>query len=293
MKRVVLLVTGDAEAHSLHRSLQKLFPEATFEKPHKRDSFTSCTLPPEPVWNRNLKAPTSAEKLAQALIAEVEPGRRDKSPADLVLLVDDLELCNKDHPERAIHHLRKAVERHLERHPWPSSKSQNQARERLAQRCSFHLFAPMLEAYFFADPNALSQAGATRPSKMDALERDVEDFLVDDPDFQDRPNRPPGEELPPWATPERTRHPKQYLQFLCDPSGSLPRAYKETQGGQSALHHLNWNAVFQPQAFVRFARSLIYDVADSLGNSIIPAQFQGQTHPLTWPPSPQSLLRNI
>lgn len=295
MKRVALLVTGKTE-EALHQSLKRLFPDVEFVMRPRRDGFTSGPLPPTPLLHTlgTAPRPTDVERLAEALIAEVEPGRRDQKPPDLVVLVDDLELENQDWPERAIEHVRTAVRTHLEQHPWPSATSRERAYERVRERCSFHLFAPMVEAYFFREPAALARAGATRASRFDASAADVEiRFEVNDPDFLAPPDRSREEKLPPWATANRARHPKHYLQFLCDPTGTEPRAYVETKGGQAALRDLDWPAVLAAEEHVRFMRSLIHDLADALGEYAVAQSFAGATHSCTWPPPPDRLLRNV
>jgi hypothetical protein len=304
MKRVALLVTGKTE-EALHQSLKRVFPEVEFVMLPRRDGFTSGPLPPTPRFLARDRAPrltnardraprpTDVERLAAALVAEVEPGR-DQKPPDLVVLVDDLEIANQDWPARAVQHVRAAVNKHLEQHPWPSAISRERAYERVRERCSFHLLAPMVEAYFFREPAALTRAGAKRAPLFDASAADVEtSFLVNDPDFLAVPDRPAREKLPPWATADRARHPKRYLQFLCDPTGKEARAYVETAGGQAALRDLDWPAVLAPQEHVRFMRSLIHDLADALGEDAVAQRFAGATHRLTWPPQRNRLLRNI
>jgi hypothetical protein len=295
MKRVALLVTGETE-EALHQSLKRVFPEVEFVMRPRRDGFTSQPLPSTPLLHAKGTAPrpTNVERLAETLIAEVEPGRRDQKPPDLVVLVDDLEPVNQAWPERAIRHVRAAVEKHLEVHDWPSATARERAYERVRERCSFHLLAPMVEAYFFREPAALTRAGAQRASLFDASTADVEtSFLVNEPDFLAPPDRPAKEKLPPWATADRARHPKRYLQFLCDPTGKKARAYVETNGGRAALRDLDWPAVLAPQAHVRFMRSLIHDLAHALGQDAVAQRFAGATHPLTWPPRNNRLLRNI
>lgn len=294
MKRVALLVTGKAE-EALHHSLKRVFPEAELVMLPRRDGFTSAELPSRPLLHGRGTAPrpTNVERLAAALVAEVEPGRRDQKPPDLVVLVDDLELVNRSRPERVVEHVREAVRSHLERHPWPSAATRERAYERVRERCSFHILAPMVEAYFFAEEAALRRAGAQRPSRVRASEIDLEEFLVQDQEFLAHPDRPAGATLPPWAIAQRAMHPKSYLQFLCDPSGTVARAYVETDGGRAALRELDWWAVVAPEAYVQFVRSLMHDMADALGQNEVAARFKGFTHPLTWPPRRGNLLRNI
>lgn len=170
MKRVALIVTGQAEHRALHLSLQRYFPDDRFE-PQYRDSFTSIPLPAAPAFNP--ERPSLVEKLATALVAAVDPGRTGE-PADLAVLVDDLELANTGAPERVVRHLRMAVADHVQRR-WPSADRRDRCLQLLQARCSFHLLAPMLEAYFFGEPAALRRAGAQREPQLDGA-RDLEDF---------------------------------------------------------------------------------------------------------------------
>ena len=140
----------------------------------------------------------------------------------------------------------------------------------------------------------LKRAGAKRASLLDASAADVEtSFEVNELDFLAAPDRPRKGTLPPWATADRARHPKRYLQFLCDPTGKEARAYVETAGGRAALRELDWPAVLAPPEHVRFMRSLIHDLADALGEDAVAQRYAGATHPLTWPPQRNGLLRNI
>jgi hypothetical protein len=294
MKRVALLVTGKTE-EVLHLSLKRIFPDAEFVMRPRRDGFTSHLLPSPPKLHAlgGAPRPTNVERLAAALVAEVEPGRRDEKPPDMVVLVDDMELVNQSQPERIIEHVVTAVRAHIDHHPWSNKGTQEKALERVRQRCSFHVLAPMVEAYFFPDAAALVRAGAKRASAVNAAAVDVENFLVQDPAFLGPPDRAAGVALPPWAVRDRARRPKSYLQFLCDPTGTIPRAYVESEGGRAALEDLDWDAVLSPPSHVRFARSLIHDLADALGQPAVTQRYPGVTHPLTWPPKRDTLLRNI
>ncbi len=294
MKSVSLLVTGKTE-EVLHQSLKQVFPSVEFVMLPRQEGFTSVSLvsPPKLFSERNAPRPTNVERLVAALVAEVEPGRRDKKAPDLVVLIDDLELVNHAQPDRAVENVRTAMEAYVNSHPWPNAASRQRAQERVRERCSFHILSPMVEAYFFPESAALARAGAKRPSMMNASVTDVESFLVNEPAFLAPPNRTSKSTPPPWAIPDRARHPKSYLQFLCDPTGKEIRAYVETVGGQAALRYLDWNAVLMPPSHVCFVRSLIHDIADALGEHAVAQRFQGTTHPLTWPPPRNNLLRNI
>jgi len=154
----LLITPGICEERGLASSLKRTFPDAGFTS-IRLDGFTSEALKPEPELGGD--PATNLEKLAAELVAAVEPGERGK-PADLVFLIDDLELKNSHQPQVAIHHMREAVRAHLERHPWRTERSRQRAVERIRERCSFHLLSPMLEAYFFGEPAGLRRAEAIR-----------------------------------------------------------------------------------------------------------------------------------
>jgi len=156
-----------------------------------------------------------------------------------------------------------------------------------------------VEAYFFAESAALERAGANRLSLFDATAVDTEGFVVNDPDFTRPENHLNKDSRPIWATSNRKKHPKNYLQFLCDASGTSPRPYLEVENarkhpsGQAALRKLDWSKVLAPEQHVQFVRSLIHDIADALDDHEVKAKFAGATHPLTWPPRANNVLRNV
>lgn len=286
--RVLLITTGECERRGLPASLGRLFPEVEFEA-IRRDGFTSRALPLNPVAG----ADSEVRKLAAELIASMEPGQRPDRRFDLALVLEDLELCNAAWPDRVAAHMRAAVVAHLREHPWPSSRSQERATERARRCCSFHLFSPMIEAYFFGEAAALQRAGATRRSRLDPGVCDVEDFLVQDAEYQDRV-RFPDQSASQWASPDRERHPKHYLRFLCqsDPLEPERRSYRETKGGCAALERLDWQAVLARGTHTRLARSLLHDLADGLGVAAFEA---GELHPETALKlgAPNAVLRNL
>lgn len=150
----------------------------------------------------------------------------------------------------------------------------------------------MIETYFFGEPAALARAGAKRGSRVDPQVTDLERFVTDDLEFLARPDNASGEQLPPWAKPDRARHPKHYLQYLCDPSGTARRAYREVRDGGKALESLAWDEVCARANHVRFLRSLILDIADRFVDHDVARRFAGDTHPLTRPGG-GTVLRNI
>lgn len=300
MKRVVLLVTGQTEK-ALGSSLQRVFSNVEFVVRQPWTGFTSNALPEKPLLKclGDAREETYLEKLVGLLVSEVAPGRRNEKPADMVVLVDDLELCNAGWPERVIGHVRTAVQAYVDHYPWTGATSRERALDQLRTRCSFHLLCPMIESYFFSEAEALTRAGAKRASKFDAAVVDAEQFCADEPEFLLPPNRVNKDSAPQWATDDRAKHPKRYLQFLCDPAGVSLRPYFESDNprgrpsGEAALRHLDWALVFGNADYVRFIRSLFFDIADALDETEIAERFAGTTHPLTWPPSANNVLRNI
>lgn len=279
--RVGLLVTGKCEEKALAASLGRIFPEARFETLDRIESFTSADLrdlPPAEI-------PTTLAKFAASIVAAVED-----EPPDLVVAIDDLELVNAPHPELVARRVRNAVDWHLRTHTWSSEATRQKVIERVSKRCSFHLFAPMVEAYFFAEPDALMRAGATRPARLDATRPDLEDFLTDDPEFLQHPDVPNQQKRKSWANSGRARHPKHYLRFLCEPTNPLTVQYKETRGGADALGRLAWGQVFAHADRVRLARSLFEDIAAALG---VDHPFPGENHPATASFNTAHILRNL
>ena len=183
MSRVQLIVTGDMELAALGASLRHAFPELELEflKPQKVQDFTSNRLWPHPGHTPGLKR--RAQHMAQAIISAFEPGQFLNITPDLVLAVDDLELANMDQPEVVTRYFAREIELTLkDRKLLPADESR--VREHLRRRASFHLFVPMPEAYFYAEPAALKRAGARAASQFDVVARDTEVFEVEDPAYR-------------------------------------------------------------------------------------------------------------
>lgn len=156
-------------------------------------------------------------------------------------------------------------------------------RELLRSRASFHLFVPMPEAYFYAEPAALARAGAKAVSLFDVARHDTEGFQVEDPAYRQWiEKRAP-------RTVEPHRHPKQYLRYLCDPNASIDRGYRETHEGVRALEALAWSEVTARANRECYARALLEDFADGIGAVW---QSPGHVSPLTALRS-GGLLRNL
>lgn len=284
MALVQLITTGRMEKEALGVSLARLFPEHEFRCPEPLDGFTSARLPPAPLATNT---PINLDRFASRLIAAYDPGnRRDRPRPDYVIGIEDVELVNADEPARITAALRDTLQRRLS--AWPGGRQTvERIRDTLAERVSFHLMAPMTEALFFADANALARAtapGPDRVNRFDVATCDVEAFEVDDPDYLGAAEDPQSR----WCSPGlRQGHPKRYLIYLTDP-GSGGR-YRETVQGAAALRALEWSRVNSEPTRTRFARSLLADLADMLGSE----GPSGETHPLTWPPPRGAILRNL
>ena len=259
MPRVALIVTGRLEKDGLPSALERLFPEVEFVS-EPVEGFTSNRVAVAPAQsNRPASILTNAEKMAEARMLALDPGRRG-TPADYAFAIEDLELVNDDQPEMVVNVFRDAVRSRLP-HLYETAYRQNRCEEEVPRRCSFHLIRPMIEAYLFAEPDALIRAGARRPPILRS-DCDLENFETDDPEYRAKIISTPG-------TPQtRLRHPKWYLRWLCDPTSLREKAYKETKGGLAALRELDWSRVLGEPDRCPFLRSLVVDLADALGQSL-------------------------
>ncbi len=262
MSSVQLIVTGKMEEKCLSVALKRAFPHISFPPPQYVDGFTSADVSKTPLFKpsgpfRNI------DKIAGALVAAVDPGRCG-TPADMAIAVDDLELENLHQPDIVAEYFRQAVIECVKSR-WTSQERQKTCFRKVRENCSFHLFVPMTEAYFFGETDALKRAGAERSSMVSGMNMDVEDFRVtNDSDYLKAVK---GDFY--WAidTNKRDRHPKHYLQYLCDPECKAEKneRYRETKGGVEALKKLNWNSVLKNSQYVKFLRSLFDDISDRFG----------------------------
>ena len=158
--------------------------------------------------------------------------------------------------------------------------------DRVRERCSFHLFAAMPEAYFFR-PWSDEAIGCTRAAIL-VPGRDVEDFETIDARSTSPP--PPRHRLPgpsTWHFVHTIR--KRYLQFLLRPA-----AYNETNEGVEGISALDWRRVQRSPTRRVFSRSLFQDVAQRARAG--PVAVSGASTPvnrqLSEPrPDPPKLLR--
>lgn len=313
--RVGILATGLMELVALPTALARLFDDGEIdhdffpiwstEGETPFSGFTSNTLPP----------PTEdhVHNALDKLIAEAagQLARSDQRDRMIVIL-DDVELPNMMDPTRITVAVRHAVERYIENVTPPrgvsSADFQDQTRAMFRTRVSFHLAAPMIEAWLFADPEAVERAGASGEHPVLVPIRDPEHFRTDDRAYltfdssqcvkwtktqmqQLGPRRVTKSKLkankPAWIGEfDRGLHPKAYLAWLCrDLQHKRCSTYRETAGragrqecGALALSMLDWGEVLRVPSHCTFARALLSDLAEFLG---VENKHAGEVHPLT------------
>lgn len=259
MAVVALIPTGSMEHLALAPSLRRIFPDHTFVVlPAERhmDGFTSSdlSLPPKP--GPTIQIPTTLQNLVKTLVNAIFPSRRGER-IDFAYVVEDLELFNQGHPDVVLEQFREAVSQYVETQ-WPQ-QAEPRFRE-VRERCSFHLFRPMTEAYFYGDPEALQRARVQRqPLLPDGV--DLELFRTIDQNYLDLP--PKSKDI--TDHPQRGNHPKSYLQYLCDPTLSDKNLrYRETHEGKAALESLNWELVLQHPSRCPFLTAFLDDLSWAL-----------------------------
>lgn len=296
MPVVQLIVTGDLEQFALAKALSAAFPSSDSGAPV---IWRPATKIDEPAKSRlrpihQVDAPhDSMMKLAESLRTVNLPKSPGQSPPDLLLVIGDVELHNLGNEQSLIEHLQAAVPRMLAERP---SGEQASLAAALRERCSYHLFRPMVEATFFGDAQALKVAGVIRLQQPleDLIScRDVEEFESVDPLWAPEckeKNRKKVAEGKEWWRHER--HAKEYLTHLASSKrGGLGYS---TNRGFKALSTLHWPTVVNTQPSP-YLRALFDDLADWLG---VPNPL-GPTDPaLPRPPTalcadPGRLLRNI
>lgn len=273
--RIGLIVTGVAESRALAAALGRLWPrdlvrfevipDARGERAH--DGFTGGRVDPRRIAQQAALsgADPRIDELAQRLIAAVT-GRRDGY--DFAIFVEDLELENRGNEADVVTAVREAVVRQFER-----ADRGDAFRARVRERASFHLFDPMLEAYFFAARTTLGRLTAS--ARHDPTV-DCERFVVEqasEPEYFREPlgecprGKKPKDRACPWRGTERLRreHPKRYLQFLLrstETGEEYCTEYSETRQGAAALSTLAWDEVLEHSA--PFLRALVDDLAEML-----------------------------
>jgi hypothetical protein len=304
--RIKLIVTGVLEHEALKQSLEPLFPEVYFGVSKVQDGFTSNALkvpylPPNKTTTSGKGRLTVIERLFNEALASAEPREPEGHPFDYAIIIDDTELANLRQMPVVIDYAKQALAHYLQNlaklpnqpsvHPkgklrdtQPPPTTPQGRQDFFRTRCSLHFLAPMAEAVFFGDSNALQRAQIKTPSAFSPRTQDVEDFEVNHPNY-------PGWIVPtvktwyqPWM---QFKHPKDYLNFLCG------GAYREVEQGKAALEALDWQQVLAQPTFTQFARALIDDIA-RMANHPLP-WLADTTHELTRckTTQPSRVLRNL
>jgi hypothetical protein len=308
--RVAVLPTGRAELLGLPDALGRLFPGHEFYSVPKIvgtsepfDGFTSTRLSAEAPAGES----TSVGKIVRQMAAELVPGRRGDPPT-LFVVLDDLELTNRDQPQVVIDVFRAAVGQHLHGLQGSNPALADRVRSALLAKASLHLAAPMLEAWVFADPQGPANAGVP-PARLPPnwhSQLDPEDFLTQEQDYlgddacactawralHERKQR---EHRPAWLCDSRELHPKAFLAWLCrDPAEKKCSQYRETHEGAGALRRLDWPAALRHADHCTYLRALVEDLADGLGEAL-PIAASGRVASLTSHRERRNapLLRNI
>jgi hypothetical protein len=287
MAVVALIPTGEMEHAALARSLARLFPVHTFvvrPKDRPLSGFTSRDVAPLALAPKG-PIPNNVDELAAELVNAIFPGRR-REHIDFAYVVEDLELCNQCQPDLVIRVFRDAVTSYI-RENWPQQSGPRY--EEVRERCSYHLFRPMTEAYFFGDPAALQRARVERPHQLPA-NLDLEEFRTADQSFLDLPD---GSDRI-VNMPEREFHPKSYLRYLCDPTlADRGKRYRETIHGVAALESLNWESVVRSAPHYPFLHAFLDDLGEAL-NAPLPFTNRAHADPRVRFPGPTGrILRNL
>lgn len=295
MVRIKLIVTGDMEKAALHKSLQKFFPN---QRDGKQVIWDVPRGPLPCATSNRLRAlpPNSSPStpmigLAQAMIDEAIVGKTGQ-PADLVVVIDDVELGNLDQEAVIAEHFRAAVTEVIQRKNYDLNK-ENRLRSELQQKCSFHLLKPMVEAYLFGDTNALGLAGVpngVNPSLVHPT--DVEQFESNDSlwlPICHAENAKKQQQNKHWWRNEL--HPKRYLEHL---TGRGQETYEETKHGKNALVELDWLKVPKCQQDIPIFRSLFEDISDWFGvANPITGKTNSSFYPMRTVNRSSLLLRNM
>lgn len=269
-----LVVTGDMEEIALPRLLARLCATGTFTS-KKAHGFTSQTLTASPFANPVPGVTPVVQKLARDLVASVYPGdrgvgRRRREHYDFAVLVEDLEVANVDLAANVVTFMLEGVARHIDE-TWKHEAERERVRAEVRNRCSFHLMAPMPEAYFFGDLDALRRAGVTSLPQLDCAQ--LEAFSSNDASYR-------------AAAPGQHQHPKKYLKHLTD------HAYQETAGGAAALENLDLDRVCACLGDKSFLCSFLYDLSTLTETDHLADKVVGRVHELTWAVR-STMLRNV
>lgn len=292
MRRVQLIVMGLLEHKALASTLERamlgvIASEPLFTNALPTVSAEPASRPPDVGRRSNLQMLRLADEVAKLLLGG---GVAPVSADTMLLIVGDVELIYLDRSAALMDSFHEAMEEVLSRHGAPARQV---LRAALQDRCSYHLFRPMVEASFFGDAAALHLAGVSRATLPRLKGDDVEEFESVDPLWLpecQKQNALHHAQRATWWRHER--HAKHYLTHLASRPGGT--GYNEGKKGAEALRTLHWPTVVNTQPSP-YLRALFDDLADWLGvpNPLGPTD---PTHPR--PPTalcrdPGRLLRNI
>lgn len=299
--RVSLITTGEMEFRGLAKAMKRLFPEHAFDaEPYAPGKpfhgFTSCQVkalrPGDPAGN--------AVRMLRAALGAVTAAEPSTPAYDLAVIVDDLELDNKTNESVLFEHVRESARRVIGA-VIPPADPQAIA-DRLRQKVSFHLAAPMMESWFFGDFTALqTEVPAAHWPPNIAANRDPEDFLADDPAYQNDTGAAcvltaSKGKRPYWIKTGREKHPKAYIKWLLrSPTHTDCTTYKESQEGVRLLQRLNWSAVLKSPRWFPYLRALVRDLESTLGPPAFDIATGGDESPWTSISQTRTapILRNI
>lgn len=300
--RVSLITTGRMEFLALPEAFARLFPSHTFyaEAMHPGSAgpfngFTSARV--RPLTSDD--APGLAAELVRAALGTLVPAGPADRPADLSIILDDVELCNKGNEGAVIAHMRAAALQVIAATPAPQRPG---AADLLRRRASFHLAAPMAEGWFFGDPAGIAAEQQGGPPVMLSQGRDPEDFCTDDPAYEGDDGAQcaawaAGQaRRPRWLIPQREAHPKAYMTWLMRaPQLADCTRYKEGKEGRRILSQLRWGTVLSSPTWFSYLRALVRDLEDGLGIAAVGVPPGGAEAPLTrlHDASHEPVLRNI
>jgi hypothetical protein len=117
--------------------------QSTLHGPFPCRGFTHVRLRPGDVPD------TALELVQRAAIWALGDERAERPAADLVVILDDLELTNRDQEAVVVDVMRAAAAKHLA--GLRNADTRQRTADALAAKVSFHLAAPMIESWFFAD----------------------------------------------------------------------------------------------------------------------------------------------
>jgi hypothetical protein len=269
MSHVGILATGRAESEGIPGALEQLFNHTfapIFMRTVDREPFGNINTPPSPVSSVH----STALKIVQKVASELE-----RNTFDFIVILDDLELTNLARPGQVVEHMRLAVLDHLETAGAKGWGNKNELVRAFRERVSFHLAVPMLEAWFFADLDALIGLQLNTPPKL-VDGSDPEAFTTADCDYASDQGSacipwqhlPPAKRKllrPPWTCADPTHHPKAYLSWLMkDPREKGCSRYREIAHGVSVLEALDWQRTLRDPAHYSYLRAFLQDLSIAL-----------------------------